>query len=95
MFILFGFIVDGKTLNTCCGVDQLRTMGESIVIAANFLHRCPSCMRTFSSFICEMVCSPKQSQFMNVTKLSKSGQYLRSANYIVDDEQIFLYWFST
>lgn len=73
---VFRLILDGKILNTCCRSDQLFTMDVSIVQAANFLHRCPSCMRTFGRFICEMVCSPTQSRFMNVTKLSETGQYL-------------------
>uniref|UniRef100_A0A2S2P3P5 Niemann-Pick C1 protein n=1 Tax=Schizaphis graminum TaxID=13262 RepID=A0A2S2P3P5_SCHGA len=76
---------DGKTLNTCCGVDQLLTLSTSIVQAANFLHRCPSCMRTFGRFICELVCSPMQSQFMNVTKLTKTGTSIRELDFYISD----------
>ncbi|XP_050436632.1 NPC intracellular cholesterol transporter 1-like [Adelges cooleyi] len=67
---------ENGTLSTCCGADQLKTVATNIVQAANFLTRCPSCMRTFGRYVCEMVCSPIQSSFMNVTKtkLSESGK---------------------
>ncbi|XP_060875869.1 NPC intracellular cholesterol transporter 1 homolog 1b-like isoform X2 [Metopolophium dirhodum] len=76
---------DGQTLNTCCGVDQLSTLGTSIVQAANFLHRCPSCMRTFGRFICELACSPTQSRFMNVTKLTKIGTSIQELDFYISD----------
>ncbi|XP_016663110.1 NPC intracellular cholesterol transporter 1 isoform X2 [Acyrthosiphon pisum] len=76
---------DGKTLNTCCGVDQLSTLGTSIVQAANFLHRCPSCMRTFGRFICELACSPTQSRFMNVTKLTTIGTSIQELDFYISD----------
>uniref|UniRef100_A0A2H8TMY4 Niemann-Pick C1 protein n=1 Tax=Melanaphis sacchari TaxID=742174 RepID=A0A2H8TMY4_9HEMI len=76
---------DGQTLNTCCGVDQLLTLSTNIVQAANFLHRCPSCMRTFGRFICELVCSPTQSRFMNVTKLTKTGNSIKELDFYISD----------
>lgn len=74
LFRVCFIILDGNILHTCCNKDQLMTLSTSIVQAANFLHRCPSCMRTFGRFICEMVCSPKQSRFMRATKWSANGQ---------------------
>lgn len=70
------YFLDGKTLNTCCKTDQILTLSSNIVQAANFLNRCPSCMRTFGRFICELACSPKQSRFMKITDLTKTGMYL-------------------
>lgn len=76
---------DGQTLSTCCGVDQLSTLSTNIIQAANFLHRCPSCMRTFGRFICELACSPMQSRFMNVTKLTKTGTSIRELDFYISD----------
>lgn len=76
---------DGQALNTCCGVDQLSTLSTSIEQAASFLRRCPSCMSTFGRFLCEMVCSPTQSRFMNVTKLTQNGTSIRELDFYISD----------
>ncbi|XP_050534244.1 NPC intracellular cholesterol transporter 1 isoform X2 [Daktulosphaira vitifoliae] len=78
-----------NTLKTCCAVDQLKTFDTNIVQVANFLNRCPSCMKTFGRFLCEMICSPMQSSFINVTEttISESGkEWVRRMDFFISEE---------
>ncbi|CAH0588864.1 unnamed protein product [Chrysodeixis includens] len=76
---------------SCCNADQLHNLNENIVLAENFLSRCPSCMDNFLKHICGMTCSPHQSDFLypsvvapfNSTHQSiKTLTYHLSANYM-------------
>lgn len=52
---------------TCCDVEQLKTLDSNIRLAANFLKRCPSCMNNLAKHLCHFTCSPTQSDFINAT----------------------------
>lgn len=74
-----------ETLNsakdTCCDVEQLKTLDKNIKLAANFLKRCPSCMNNLAKHLCHFTCSPTQSDFMNATikeetKDNKTEEYV-------------------
>ncbi|XP_050298712.1 NPC intracellular cholesterol transporter 1 isoform X2 [Anthonomus grandis grandis] len=54
--------------NVCCDDAQLDTMSTNINLAANFLKRCPTCLANLVKNICEMTCSPRQSEFLQVKK---------------------------
>ncbi|KAK9885215.1 hypothetical protein WA026_010720 [Henosepilachna vigintioctopunctata] len=58
---------------TCCGPDQLATMDSSIRKAANFLNRCPSCMKNFMQIICDYSCSPDHSKFVEVNNITTNA----------------------
>ncbi|KAG8224724.1 hypothetical protein J437_LFUL004894 [Ladona fulva] len=52
---------------TCCNTTQLISMDENIAMAAGLLKRCPSCLKNLVSHICGYICSPNQSDFVDVT----------------------------
>ncbi|XP_063244336.1 NPC intracellular cholesterol transporter 1 isoform X2 [Bacillus rossius redtenbacheri] len=63
----------GAEVQTCCDTVQLQRLDQSILLAANFLQRCPSCLRNLVSHICAFTCAPDQSSFVNVTEVERSS----------------------
>lgn len=57
-------ITDDQSTHTCCDVEQLKTMEENLALPDQLLQRCPACYSNFLNQICQMTCSPKQSQFL-------------------------------
>ncbi|XP_076272104.1 Niemann-Pick type C-1a isoform X2 [Rhynchophorus ferrugineus] len=74
----------------CCDANQVNTMASSVVLAANFLKRCPSCMSNLVKQICEMTCSPHQSNFIEVTETDVNKKtnktYVNAVNYYITQE---------
>ncbi|XP_059977805.1 NPC intracellular cholesterol transporter 1 [Lagenorhynchus albirostris] len=60
-----GFFFGNVSL--CCDVQQLRTLKDNLQLPLQFLSRCPSCFYNLMNLFCELTCSPRQSQFLNVT----------------------------
>ncbi|XP_037364629.1 NPC intracellular cholesterol transporter 1 [Talpa occidentalis] len=61
-----GFFFDNVSL--CCDVQQLQTLRNNLQLPLQFLSRCPSCFYNLITLFCELTCSPRQSQFLNVTE---------------------------
>jgi len=64
----------------CCSVDQIFTLEESLQYPAQLgLSRCPSCHHNFRVNFCEMLCSPKQGDFIKVvnTSIAADGKRLQ------------------
>uniref|UniRef100_A0A452R521 NPC intracellular cholesterol transporter 1 n=1 Tax=Ursus americanus TaxID=9643 RepID=A0A452R521_URSAM len=61
-----GFFFDN--VSVCCDVQQLRTLKDSLQLPLQFLSRCPSCFYNLMNLFCELTCSPRQRQFLNVTE---------------------------
>ncbi|KAF3628716.1 putative serine/threonine-protein kinase Cx32, chloroplastic-like [Capsicum annuum] len=59
------------TGNVCCTETQFDTLRAQVQQAIPFLVGCPACLRNFLNLFCELTCSPNQSQFINVTSISK------------------------
>lgn len=57
--------------NICCTEAQFDTLRSQVQQAIPFLVGCPACLRNFLNLFCELSCSPNQSQFINVTSISK------------------------
>ncbi|CAH1435314.1 unnamed protein product [Lactuca virosa] len=57
--------------NICCTEVQFDTLRTQVQQAIPFLVGCPACLRNFLNLFCELTCSPHQSQFINVTSISK------------------------
>lgn len=51
----------------CCDVQQLNTLNNNLQLPLQFLSRCPSCFYNLMTLFCELTCSPRQSEFLNVT----------------------------
>ncbi|KAL2512716.1 Patched family protein [Abeliophyllum distichum] len=64
------------TGNVCCTETQFETLRAQVQQAVPFLVGCPACLRNFLNLFCELSCSPNQSQFINVTFVSKVGNNL-------------------
>ncbi|XP_004465177.1 NPC intracellular cholesterol transporter 1 [Dasypus novemcinctus] len=60
-----GFFFDNVSL--CCDVQQLHTLKDNLQLPLQFLSRCPSCFYNLMNLFCELTCSPRQGQFLNVT----------------------------
>nr|XP_005587087.2 NPC intracellular cholesterol transporter 1 isoform X1 [Macaca fascicularis] len=60
-----GFFFGNVSL--CCDVQQLQTLKDNLQLPLQFLSRCPSCFYNLLNLFCELTCSPRQSQFLNVT----------------------------
>ncbi|XP_007487676.1 NPC intracellular cholesterol transporter 1 isoform X1 [Monodelphis domestica] len=60
-----GYFFDDVRL--CCDVQQLQTLKSNLQLPLQFLSRCPSCFYNLMNLFCELTCSPRQSQFLNVT----------------------------
>ncbi|KAL3273725.1 hypothetical protein HHI36_015154 [Cryptolaemus montrouzieri] len=58
--------------STCCSFDQLKTLDRSIELAANFLNRCPSCMKNFMRIICDYTCSHDHSNYVEIVNITKN-----------------------
>ena len=50
----------------CCNAAQLRAFKDQVRMAATFLKDCGSCWRNFRLILCQQMCSPDQSTFMEV-----------------------------
>ncbi|KAI3725546.1 hypothetical protein L1987_65336 [Smallanthus sonchifolius] len=57
--------------NICCTEAQFDTLRSQVQQAIPFLVGCPACLRNFLNLFCELSCSPNQSQFINVTSISR------------------------
>ncbi|EFN63960.1 Niemann-Pick C1 protein [Camponotus floridanus] len=66
----------------CCNAEQIITMDSSMDMAAGVFSRCATCIKNMFRFICDITCSPKQSQFVNVTKSATEDGH----EYVVESE---------
>ncbi|KAK9164931.1 hypothetical protein Scep_000122 [Stephania cephalantha] len=62
--------------NVCCTEFQFETLRSQVQQAVPILVSCPACLRNFLNLFCELSCSPNQSQFINVTSVSKVNNNL-------------------
>lgn len=62
----YGNQLPDDEIYTCCDLPQLQDMTQSLALADGVLGRCPICFRNFARQICEMNCSPQQSNFVDV-----------------------------
>lgn len=53
--------------------SQIKVVNTNIKLAANFLQRCPSCLKNFVQNLCDFTCSPKQSTFMRAQEYVKEN----------------------
>ncbi|MCJ8745223.1 hypothetical protein PDJAM_G00127900 [Pangasius djambal] len=70
--------------SVCCDTQQLRTLKDNIQIPLQYLSRCPACFFNFMTLFCELTCSPRQSEFLNVTQFN-STNVVKLSYYISQD----------
>lgn len=71
-------VLENSTL--CCDVKQIDTLLTSIKTVEQFLGGCPSCLINFSQFFCDLICNPRQADFVKVTKFGfHEGGYTKPA----------------
>ncbi|XP_007954611.1 NPC1-like intracellular cholesterol transporter 1 [Orycteropus afer afer] len=65
-----------NTTYACCSSKQLVALEISLAVTKALFTRCPACSDNFVSLHCHNTCSPDQSLFINVTRVSQavSGQ---------------------
>ncbi|KAL6509851.1 hypothetical protein OROGR_022339 [Orobanche gracilis] len=63
------------TGNICCTEAQFDVLRTQVQQAIPFVVGCPACLRNFLNLFCELTCSPNQSQFINVTSISRVGNH--------------------
>ncbi|XP_014262096.1 Niemann-Pick C1 protein isoform X2 [Cimex lectularius] len=64
----------------CCDTIQLEDFDKNINIAKSFLQRCPSCFHNFLAHLCAITCSPRQSEFINVTSIETNEKGVSFVN---------------
>lgn len=82
-------VPEGSTeIRACCSPTQLDTMAEEFKTSDLIFQRCPSCSENFRNMICQNTCSPDQSTFVNVTRVSgnKTLEYYSFWNYTFAEE---------
>ncbi|KAJ4447560.1 hypothetical protein ANN_09567 [Periplaneta americana] len=81
--------VSESSVQTCCDTKQLTTMDNSILLAAAFLQRCPSCLQNLVKHICDMTCGIDQSRFINISELEENEEgveYINGIDVYLGDE---------
>ncbi|KAJ8956647.1 hypothetical protein NQ318_014001 [Aromia moschata] len=77
----------------CCDEQQLKTFDSNILMAANFLKRCPSCMQNLVTHLCAMACSPVQSKFLYVSKTAVNAKtnrtYVLEIDYHISEDYMW------
>lgn len=58
------FFSGDDNTHTCCSIDQVRGIKSSVRLAETILKKCPACYYNFLNLICQVACSPYQSEFM-------------------------------
>ncbi|KAM4756193.1 NPC1-like intracellular cholesterol transporter 1 isoform 4-T4 [Cyanocitta cristata] len=61
---------DNDTTRVCCTYGQLVALRFSVGLSGAVLARCPACARNFANLYCHNICSPDQSLFTNVTRVT-------------------------
>ncbi|KAH3677177.1 hypothetical protein WICMUC_001758 [Wickerhamomyces mucosus] len=56
----------------CCTSEQINSLKENLRKADSLISSCPACQKNFRNLFCQFTCSPNQSDFIAVTKQSKS-----------------------
>lgn len=54
----------------CCDEAQLKDLQQQVTRAEPMIASCPACWSNFMQFWCAFTCSPNQSTFVNVTRVS-------------------------
>lgn len=52
------------------------------------IQRCPACLSNFAKYLCEMTCSPRQSEFMVTTQINEELQSVEKISFAISDEYI-------
>ncbi|CAN8205612.1 unnamed protein product [Coccothraustes coccothraustes] len=63
---------DNETTHVCCNFAQLSALRVSVALSGAVLARCPACARNFANLYCHNICSPDQSLFTNVTRVTNA-----------------------
>nr|XP_033806203.1 NPC1-like intracellular cholesterol transporter 1 isoform X2 [Geotrypetes seraphini] len=58
---------------SCCSSKQLDSLKKSMSLSRAILSRCPSCAENFANSYCQNICSPDQSEFINVTRTFRTN----------------------
>ncbi|XP_053570950.1 NPC intracellular cholesterol transporter 1 [Bombina bombina] len=72
--------LDYGNISVCCDTQQLKTLNDKLQLPLQFLSRCPSCFFNLMTLFCELTCSPRQSEFLNVTETNYTSPEPRSSN---------------
>ncbi|CAL7944118.1 unnamed protein product [Xylocopa violacea] len=59
----------------CCDAVNVATLVEKLSIVEDIFGGCPTCLKNVFKLLCDLTCSPKQSEFLNVTKTNKDEEY--------------------
>ncbi|XP_014817570.1 PREDICTED: Niemann-Pick C1-like protein 1, partial [Calidris pugnax] len=77
------------TTHVCCSLKQLGDLQLSVALSGTVLSRCPSCARNFANIYCQNICSPDQSLFTNVTRVTTPSGATNSSALAVVEYQCF------
>ncbi|KAI5646356.1 patched family domain-containing protein [Phthorimaea operculella] len=61
-----GNLKPDEEIITCCDHVQVKSFTDTLMVSDAVVGRCPVCSRNFARQICEMNCSPRQAEFVDV-----------------------------
>ncbi|KAL5272241.1 hypothetical protein ACHWQZ_G000454 [Mnemiopsis leidyi] len=64
----------------CCDDHQVKVLKSSISKADSLLSGCKSAKENFRSLLCDMVCGPEQSDYLQVEKMEQHGGKTRATH---------------
>lgn len=76
---------------TCCDDSEVFVLQNQLDAMATLFKRCPSCYHNLANVFCQLLCSPKQSTFVNVTRTSKSlkGESVEELTYYITNDYAY------
>lgn len=86
MIYFFCCFIDIASVPLCCDAQMIEIMDNSITMAAGVFGRCETCIKNLHKSICEMNCSPRQSDFLvarNKNKTTDEGKNGEHTNGVV------------
>ena len=61
-------LYNGTSTVTCCDSSQIARFHNDLSLPKQLTSRCPACYLNFRTFLCDLTCSPIQSEFLIITK---------------------------
>lgn len=78
--------IDNQTY-TCCDPNQIDRLNDGLSIPRQLMSHCPACFLNFRTFLCDIICSPNQNEFLIVTS---EQPYISEQNKPIDESDFNL-----
>lgn len=76
----------GDDVETCCDANQVRALVENYKMASGLLQRCAPCSHNLARHICDMICSPRHSEFIEI--INQTDKYVNEIDFYITEEYL-------